>query len=115
MVINLLRIPPLTGEARWGQFLQLLTYADEAHADVLGSDAHDGADLFVAEVFEPQQHDGAVEGLEPHDALVEEFRLVVFDVRVIKQVDAVHDRLVALRLLAAVDADAGVERHAINP
>jgi hypothetical protein len=45
-------------------FFELLSDSEQADADILGRDSDYLANLIVAEVFEPQQYDGAVKGLQ---------------------------------------------------
>ena len=93
----------------------MLTDSKQADADVLCRDAHYLAYLFIREVFEPEQDDSAVEGLQALDALVEQVHLARVLVAVLKEVD-VHRQANGSRApFLPVERDAGVEGDAVNP
>ena len=67
---------------------EFLLDAVEANRYVLDRDAQDGGDFVVGHAFEPKQNDGAVEGLQAVDALVEQLDLMRVLVTVVGQVAA---------------------------
>ena len=76
---------------------------------------HDLGNLFIAHVLKPQQHDGSVKGLQTLDACVQHVGLLVVGIVLVKQVDALHQRLGLADLLLAVDGDTGVQGHLVDP
>ena len=90
--------------------------SEQSDADVLSGDSDNLADFLVRQVFEPEQDDGAVEGLQLGDALVEHVHLAGVLVAVFKEVD-VHGEpdFGGATLLFPVDRDTGVQGDAIDP
>ena len=88
---------------------QFLFDSVEAHRYVFHRDAHDGGYLVVADILQPEEHDGPVEGLEAMDAVVEQpYLTVVLVAGFAEQVD-VGQRSFVASLLASFVRYAGVE------
>ena len=88
----------------------------QAHADILGRDTYYLTYLFVGQILEPQQYDGAIEGLQARDALVEHIYLAGILVAVLEQVDVHRDVYLHLpAFLLPVLRDTGIQGDAIDP
>ena len=89
--------------------------SEQTDADILSGDADNLSDFLVAEVLEPQQYDGAVEGLQLGDALVEHVHLAGVLIAVFKQIDVHGHPNGGCATLLTVERNAGVEGNAVDP
>ena len=96
-------------------FLEFFLDAEEAHGHVLHGDTHDSGNLVVGHSFEPKQYDGAVEGFELVNALVEHLNLSRVFILVVEEIDTHFKRNARSALLLALLRNAGVKTHAPNP
>ena len=53
-----------------GHLFQFFLNSIKADGNILRGDTHDGCNFIVRHALEPKKYDGAVEGLEPVDAVV---------------------------------------------
>ena len=95
---------------------ELFLDSDKTDGDIPGCDSHDLADFLIAEVFQPEQDDGAVERAQLADALPQQAELAGVLGLLVEQVDVYRQGFgPQAALLFPVLGDTSVEGDFPNP